>query len=84
MTIETFYKEIFLKKYLDEFVEENIKKENDENYIQKLKTKAENFIEYYKNEENENKNYLSKKRKNKSIFVINYYNKNLLGEELSK
>ena len=84
MTIETFYKEIFLKKYLDEFVEENIKKENDENYIQKLKTKAENFIEYYKNEENENKNYLSKKRKNKSIFVINYDNKNLLGEELSK
>ena len=74
MTIETFYKEIFLKKYLDEFVEENIKKENDENYIQKLKTKAENFIEYYKNEENENKNYLSKKRKNKSIFVINYDN----------
>jgi ABC-type Fe3+-hydroxamate transport system substrate-binding protein len=74
MTIETFYKEIFLKKYLDEFVEENKKKENDENYIQKLKTKAENFIEYYKNEENENKNYLSKKRKNKSIFVINYDN----------
>ena len=82
MTIETFYKEIFLKKYLDEFIEENIKKENDENYIQKLKKSAENLIEYYKNEENENKNYLSKKRKNKPIFVID--NKNLLGEESSK
>jgi hypothetical protein len=60
MTIENFYKEIIIKKYLEEYVEKNIKKKNDEKYIQKLKTKAENFIEYYKNEENEKKNYLSK------------------------
>ena len=78
MTIETFYKEIFLKKYLNEFINRNIEKERkrekekeyDVDYITKLKEEAENFIEYYNNDENENKNYLSKKRKNKFIFKI--------------
>ena len=74
MTIETFYKEIFLKKYFEEFIKKK-KKENDDNYIQKLRECSENFIEYYnnvedENDDNENKTYLSKKRNNKSIFII--------------
>ena len=72
MTIETFYKEIFLKKYFEEFIRKE-KKKNDDNYIQKLRECSENFIEYYnndENDENENKTYLSKKRNNKPMFII--------------
>ena len=69
MTIETFYKEIFLKKYFEEFIRKK-KKKNDDNYIQKLRECSENFIEYYNNDENENKTYLSKKRNNKPMFII--------------
>ena len=69
MTIETFYKEIFLKKYFEEFIRKE-KKKNDDNYIQKLRECSENFIEYYNNDENENKTYLSKKRNNKPMFII--------------
>ena len=84
MTIETFYKEIFLKEYLDKFINENVEKEkkkekekekekdNDVDYIQKLKEETKNFIEYYNDDENEKNNYLSKKRKSKSIFKITY------------
>ena len=74
MKIETFYKEIFLKSYYKNFIkseesklkEKNGGDENNEKYIQKLKKMTENFIE--------DNYYLSKKRKNNSLFITNNEN----------
>ena len=71
MEIKTFYKEIFLKLEYKNFIQSQIKFENNNfNYIQKLKEKTKNFIEDYDYVQNEKKNYLSKKRNNNSMFII--------------
>ena len=71
MKIETFYKEIFLNLEYKNFIESEESKlkeknENNEKYIQKLKKMTENFIE--------DNYYLSKKRKNNSLFITNNEN----------
>ena len=63
MKIETFYKEIFLNLEYKKFIKLEEKNENNEKYIQKLKKMTENFIE--------DNYYLSKKRKNNPLFIIN-------------
>ena len=71
MEIKTFYKEIFLNLEYENFIkleECKLKEKNENNpkYIQKLKKMTENFIE--------DNYYLSKKRKNNSLFITNNEN----------
>jgi len=67
MTMEFIYNNYFLNKkhekykkilFFDDFIEELEKKEDDKNYIEKVKKIAkENYVSYYKNYNEENENF---------------------------